>query len=53
MIIKKPLIRSVPKNTFDRWLKGKNKLGGQSKIPRLYNDRRYVEEILDLAYENN
>jgi len=51
MIMKEPLIRSVPKNTFETWLKSKDKLGGQSKIPRLSNDRKYVEEILECVEE--
>lgn len=33
---------------FDDWLKGKGKLGGQHKIPRLNNDRKIIEEILSL-----
>ncbi len=33
---------------FDLWLKGKGKLGGQHKIPRLSNSRDYVEELLKL-----
>ncbi len=30
---------------FDDWLKGKGKLGGQHKIPRLSNSRKFIEEI--------
>ncbi|MBN2863914.1 MAG: GH3 auxin-responsive promoter family protein [Bacteroidales bacterium] len=41
----KPLIRPVPTGTFHRWLKSKNKLGGQNKVPRLSNTRDYIEEI--------
>jgi len=33
---------------FDEWLKGKGKLGGQHKIPRLSNNRKYIEELLEL-----
>ncbi len=40
-----PLIKSVPKGTFHKWMKSKNKLGGQNKVPRLSNDREYIEEI--------
>ena len=39
-------IKSLPQGTFQSWLKSKNKLGGQHKVPRLSNDRRYVEDIL-------
>lgn len=43
-----PVIREMPQGTFYRWLKKKNKLGGQHKIPRLSNSREFVEELLDL-----
>ncbi|MCD7977278.1 MAG: GH3 auxin-responsive promoter family protein [Tannerellaceae bacterium] len=33
-------------NAFYDWLKGKGKLGGQHKIPRLSNDRGHLEELL-------
>lgn len=33
---------------FYSWLKQKGKLGGQHKIPRLSNDRTYLEELLSL-----
>ncbi len=32
--------------TFYQWLKQKEKLGGQHKIPRLSNNRNYLEELL-------
>jgi len=48
MVLKEPIILSVPKNTFYTWLKSKGKLGGQNKVPRLSNDRKYVEEIKSL-----
>jgi hypothetical protein len=40
-----PVIHLLPKGTFTEWLKSKDKLGGQHKIPRLSNDRKFVEEI--------
>lgn len=46
MILEKPLVHSVNPGTFSNWLKSKNKLGGQNKIPRLRNDRQFMEEIL-------
>ena len=33
---------------FFDWLKLKNKLGGQNKIPRLCNDRILIEELIEL-----
>lgn len=35
-------------NLFHDWLKQKGKLGGQHKIPRLSNNRDYIEEMLKL-----
>jgi len=40
-----PVIRSVSPGTFHKWLKSKNKLGGQNKVPRLSNNREYIEEM--------
>ena len=45
----KPVVRSVPKGTFNKWLKVKNKLGGQNKVPRLSNSREYIEELYLIA----
>ncbi len=44
----KPVINSVEKGTFYHWLQEKGKLGGQNKVPRLSNDRKYVEELLQI-----
>jgi len=45
----KPVIKTVPKGTFYNYLKAKNKLGGQNKVPRLSNTREYIEEIYIIA----
>ena len=45
--IKKPTVHFVSEGFFDHWLKTKNKLGGQNKIPRLANDRKYLDSMLD------
>lgn len=44
-----PKVKVVNENAFDHWLKSKNKLGGQHKIPRLNQDRSFIEEIFDLS----
>jgi hypothetical protein len=41
-----PLVQSLRKGVFRDWLKSKGKLGGQHKIPRLSNNRQYLEEII-------
>lgn len=44
-----PIVRKLNAGTFHKWLASKGKLGGQHKVPRLSNDRKYVDEILNLA----
>jgi hypothetical protein len=41
----KPLVRKVPCGTFYKWMRSKNKLGGQNKVPRLSNTREYIEDL--------
>lgn len=48
MTLMPPKIHSVRKGFFYEWLKKKNKLGGQNKIPRLSNSRDFVDELLNL-----
>jgi hypothetical protein len=36
----------VPHGFFRSWLKDRGKMGGQHKVPRLANHRRYLEELL-------
>lgn len=45
--ISRPVVKKMPENTFYNWLKERNKLGGQNKIPRLSNHREYIEQILE------
>ena len=49
MALRPPLVRIMPTDTFYRWLKSKEKLGGQHKVPRLSNDRKIVEDVLSFA----
>jgi hypothetical protein len=44
-------VRTLPSGIFYSWLKSKNKLGGQYKIPRLVNSRWFIEEIKELLVE--
>ncbi|MEM7185419.1 MAG: GH3 auxin-responsive promoter family protein, partial [Bacteroidota bacterium] len=43
-----PVIHNARKQLFYDWLKEKDKLGGQHKVPRLSNTRDYLEELLQL-----
>jgi len=47
MILDKPILRVVPKGTFYKWLKKRGKLGGQNKVPRLSNNRVYIDDLLE------
>lgn len=44
--LRMPVVHVMPPGGFTRWLKDKGKLGGQHKVPRLSNDRSYIEEML-------
>lgn len=46
LVIKSPHIEILKPGTFEKWLRSKNKFGGQNKIPRLRNDRQIVDELL-------
>ena len=47
-----PVVRSMEKGTFYSWMKRREKMGGQNKVPKLSNDRKYVESILSFVAEN-
>jgi hypothetical protein len=38
----------APQGTFYKWMKNRGKIGGQNKIPRLANDRKYLDDLLKL-----
>jgi len=48
MALRRPIVRKAPRGTFFNWLKEKGKLGGQHKVPRLANNREYVDSILKM-----
>lgn len=43
-----PIVRILPRGSFTKWLRSKGKMGGQHKVPRLSNERKFLEEILSL-----
>ncbi|MFZ2287444.1 MAG: GH3 auxin-responsive promoter family protein [Bacteroidales bacterium] len=45
----RPIVRFVPSGTFYKWFRERDKLGGQNKMPRLSNNREYVESVLKTA----
>jgi len=48
MTLAMPKIHVAKDGLFYDWLKKKDKLGGQHKVPRLSNSRNFVEELLEL-----
>ncbi|XOD68006.1 MAG: GH3 auxin-responsive promoter family protein [Flavobacteriales bacterium Tduv] len=44
--LRPPVIRVARKGLFYDWFKSCRKLGGQSKVPRLTNDRKYLDLLL-------
>lgn len=48
MALLPPVVHQVPSGTFYRWMSERGQLGGQHKVPRLSNDRTYVEGILKM-----
>jgi len=40
-----PVVKMLPKGSFAQWLQSKGKMGGQHKVPRLCNERKFIEEI--------
>jgi len=49
MTLSLPKVRQARKGLFYDWLKQKGKLGGQHKVPRLSNNRDFMEELLVLS----
>jgi hypothetical protein len=47
-----PKIQVMEKGTFYHWMNKRGKLGGQNKVPRLSNNRTFIEEILELSLVN-
>jgi hypothetical protein len=43
-----PHVRVAKKGLFYEWMRIRGKIGGQNKIPRLANDREYLDELIDL-----
>lgn len=48
LVLKEPLIHALPTKSFYNWMKKREKLGGQNKVPRLSNSRTYVDELKEM-----
>lgn len=47
--LKSPEIISVPRHTFAEWMKARNKLGGQNKVPRIIIDKDLAKHLDDFV----
>jgi len=43
-----PHVQVAKKGLFYEWMKLKGKVGGQNKIPRLANNRQYLDQLIEL-----
>jgi hypothetical protein len=50
MTLNQLVINVARTNLFYDWLKNQDKLGGQHKIPRLSNQREYLDQLLSLQH---
>ena len=49
MALRRPIVRNMPRDTFFNWMRNRGKLGGQHKVPRLANNREYVDAIVKVV----
>lgn len=42
---------SIKEGTFYHWMASRNKVGGQNKVPRLYPNSRFLDELMNLKVE--
>ncbi len=48
MTLTLPTLSVARQGLFFDWLKSKNKLGGQNKVPRLANNREFIDDLIKL-----
>lgn len=48
MTLKRPVVHVAKPQLFYNWMSARGKLGGQNKVPRLSNDREYIDPILEM-----
>ena len=48
LTLRLPTVHIVKEGLFYQWMKSRGKLGGQNKVPRLSNNRDYIDELLEL-----
>lgn len=48
-----PHVTSVKEGTYLEWMRRRGKIGGQNKVPRLSNDRTFLEPLIKIHNELN
>jgi hypothetical protein len=48
LTLEKPHLMVAKDNLFYEWMKQRGKIGGQNKVPRLANDRKYLDGLIAL-----
>jgi hypothetical protein len=43
-----PVVNQAKSGLFYQWMKQRGKLGGQNKVPRLANNRKYLDPLIEL-----
>lgn len=51
MALQSPIVHNAPSDTFYKWMKSRGKLGGQNKVPRLSNNREYLDPLLKILQD--
>ena len=52
LALKDPIVHVAEEGLFYNWMKERGKLGGQNKVPRLSNDRVFIDAILKMMNSN-
>lgn len=47
--LREPIVHQAPCGTFYEWMKSRGKIGGQNKVPRLSNERNYMDALLSFV----
>ena len=50
--LRMPIIKVLPPNFFYQWMESRKKVGGQNKVPRLANNREYVDSLLEFLSQS-
>ena len=53
MTLRAPIIHQARPDLFFDWMSSRGKLGGQNKVPRLSNEREFIEPLLALNRNEN